>query len=87
MESAVITPALTLLFGVDIRYAIGATWYPLSRHRLVPPQHMSVTASRIRYRGRDITSDFDLAVEWIHATAPDRGGAMPGLATAIQRPQ
>lgn len=43
-------------------------------------------AGKIRYRGRDITSDFDLAVEWIHATAPDLGGAMPGPAKSAPRP-
>ena len=37
-------------------------------------------AAKIRYNGKDITQDdFDLAVEWMQATAPDQGGKMTRL--------
>jgi hypothetical protein len=36
-------------------------------------------AAKLQYGGRDITSDYDLAVQWIHANAPDLGGKKPGL--------
>lgn len=39
-------------------------------------------AAKIRYNGKDITQDdFDLAVEWMQATAPDQGGKMTRLAS------
>jgi hypothetical protein len=41
-------------------------------------------ASRIQYEGKDITGDFDLAVQWIHANAPDLGGKTPGLTGQAQ---
>ncbi len=36
-------------------------------------------AEKILHQGKNITGDYDLAVQWIHASAPDLAGKMPGL--------
>ena len=51
-------------------------------HKDVNGNGVPVIAAKIRYRGRDITEDYDLAVQWMHASAPDLGGAMPRIARA-----
>ncbi len=50
-------------------------------HKDVNANGVPSLAAKIRYKGKDITDDFDLAVEWIHTSAPDRGGKMPRLAS------
>ncbi len=49
-------------------------------HKEVNPQGVPRIAAKIVYDGKNITADFDRAVMWIHATAPDLGGRNPGIA-------
>ncbi len=49
-------------------------------HKDVNGNGVPSIAARIRYQGKDITGDYDLAVQWMHASAPDLGGAMPRIA-------
>jgi hypothetical protein len=48
-------------------------------HKDVNRNGVPLLAARLQYDGRDITGDYDLAVQWIHANAPDLGGKKPGL--------
>jgi len=49
-------------------------------HDRVNSKGVPLIAAKTKYKGKDITSDFDLAVQWIHASAPDIGGAIPDMA-------
>jgi hypothetical protein len=51
-------------------------------HRDVNRQGVPLIAAKLQYEGKDITGDYDLAVQWIHASAPDLGGKSPGLTKA-----
>jgi hypothetical protein len=51
-------------------------------HKDVNGNGVPVLAAKIRYKGRGITEDYDLAVQWMHASAPDWGGGMPRIARA-----
>jgi hypothetical protein len=42
-------------------------------------QGVPLLAAKVQYDGKDITGSYDLAVQWIHANAPDLGGKTPGL--------
>jgi hypothetical protein len=48
-------------------------------HKDVNRTGVPLLAAKLQYGGRDITEDYDLAVQWIHANAPDLGGKKPGL--------
>ncbi len=48
-------------------------------HKDVNGAGVPLLAAKLQYDGRDITGDYDLAVQWIHANAPDLGGKKPGL--------
>ncbi len=48
-------------------------------HEKVNQKGVPLLASKTKYKGKNITSDFDLAVQWIHDSAPDIGGAIPDL--------
>ncbi len=43
-------------------------------HERVNNLGIPLSAAKIKYKGKPITSDFDLAVQWIHAEAVDDGG-------------
>jgi hypothetical protein len=51
-------------------------------HKDVNQQGVPLLAAKLQYNGKDITGNYDLAVQWIHAHAPDLGGKMPGLIKA-----
>jgi hypothetical protein len=42
-------------------------------------QGVPFLAAKLQHPGQDITADYDLAVQWIHANAPDLGGKKPDL--------
>lgn len=48
-------------------------------HKDVNGKGVPMLASKIQYDGKDITGSYDLAVQWIHATAPDLGGKNAGI--------
>jgi hypothetical protein len=48
-------------------------------HKEVNRAGVPLLAARVQYNGKDITGDYDLAIQWIHANAPDLGGKKPGL--------
>jgi hypothetical protein len=48
-------------------------------HKDVNRQGVPLLATKLQYNGNDITGNYDLAVQWIHANAPDLGGKKPGL--------
>jgi hypothetical protein len=48
-------------------------------HRDVNGKGVPFLASKLQHNGLDITGSYDLAVQWIHANAPDLGGKSPGL--------
>lgn len=48
-------------------------------HKDVNGKGVPLLASKIQYEGSDITGSYDLAVQWIHAAAPDLGGNSPGF--------
>jgi len=48
-------------------------------HKDVNQQGVPLLAAKLQYSGKDITGNYDLAVQWIHANAPDLGGKKPGL--------
>jgi hypothetical protein len=43
------------------------------------PASVPFLAAKLQYNGKNITANYDLAVQWIHANAPDLGGKTPGL--------
>ena len=43
-------------------------------HKDVNGKGVPMIAAKIRYKGRDITHDYDVAVEWMHASAPRHRG-------------
>jgi len=47
-------------------------------HRDVNQVGDFLLAAKLQYNGKDITGDYDLAVQWIHAKAPDLGGINRG---------
>jgi hypothetical protein len=48
-------------------------------HKDVNRRGVPFLAGKLQYDGKDITENYDLAVQWIHANAPDLGGKRPGL--------
>jgi hypothetical protein len=48
-------------------------------HKEVNRKGVPFLAAKLQYNGKDITGDYDLAVQWIHANAPDLGGKKPGI--------
>ncbi len=48
-------------------------------HKDVNRQGVPLLAAKLQYNGKDITGNYDMAVQWIHANAPDLGGKKPGL--------
>jgi hypothetical protein len=56
-------------------------------HKDVNGNGVPLIAAKIRYQGRDITEDYDLAVQWMHASAPDLGGGMPRIVRASGGPR
>jgi hypothetical protein len=46
-------------------------------HQDVNRLGVPLLAAKLQYGGRDISGDYDLAVQWIHANAPDLGGKKP----------
>jgi hypothetical protein len=48
-------------------------------HKDVNRQGVPSLAAKLQYKEKDITGNYDLAVQWIHANAPDLGGKTPGL--------
>ena len=48
-------------------------------HKDVNGKGVPFLASKLQHNGLDITGSYDLAVQWIHANAPDRGGKSPEL--------
>jgi hypothetical protein len=48
-------------------------------HKDVNRQGIPFLAAKLQYDGKDITENYDLAVQSIHANAPDLGGKRPGL--------
>jgi hypothetical protein len=56
-------------------------------HKDVNGNGVPLIAAKIRYQDRDITEDYDLAVQWMHASAPDLGGGMPRIVRASGGPR
>jgi hypothetical protein len=48
-------------------------------HKEVNRAGVPLLAAKLQYGGKDTTGEFDLAVQWIHANAPDLEGKKPGL--------